>query len=51
MGKGSSRAHIRREFVIRILKELAIALAIGAAGLYVVVEWPIEIATFIYRDI
>jgi hypothetical protein len=34
-----------------ILREIAIAAAVGAAALYVIAEWPIRVATFLYREI
>jgi hypothetical protein len=50
MGNGRASADIRRAVIRRILIEIGIALAVGAAALYVVAEWPIEVATFIYRE-
>lgn len=51
MAQSTTRPHARRDQVMRILREAAIAFAVGAAGLYVVAEWPIQVATFIYREI
>lgn len=33
-----------------MLREAAIAFVIGFALLYLLAEWPIEVARFIYRD-
>lgn len=50
MGKSAIRSYFRGDLMLRVLTELLLALAVGAAGLYVVAEWPIEVATFIYRE-
>jgi hypothetical protein len=50
MGKSAVRLHTGRDLARRVITEVIIALAVGAAALYVVAEWPIEVATFIYRE-
>lgn len=51
MDKSVARSYIRHDRVMTILREAAIAIAVGAATLYFVAKWPIAIATFIYREI
>jgi hypothetical protein len=51
MGQSAFRPHLRRDQVTAFLRELAIAVSVGAAALYVIAEWPIQVSTFIYREI